>query len=56
MKIIDWFKKFIIKSKKKDYMLDEGNNQNKTKQEEKKDFIPRVDVRAYNIKKQEKKF
>lgn len=44
MKIIDWFKSLFSKVRKNDYMLEEGNNESKIKQDEKKNFIPRVDV------------
>ncbi len=44
MKIIDWFKSLFSKVRKSNYMLEEGNNESKIKQEEKKDFIPKVDV------------
>ena len=44
MKITDWFKSLLSKVRKNDYMLQKGNNESKIQQEEKKDFIPRVDV------------
>lgn len=42
MKIIDWFKNLLSKTKK-DYMLKEGNTAENV-QQEKKEFIPKVDV------------
>ena len=42
MKILDWFKKILSKSKK-DYMLNEGNSENEVVQD-KKEFVPKVKV------------
>lgn len=43
MKFIEWFKN-LLKLGKNNYMLEEGNNGREIKQEEKKDFVPKVDV------------
>ena len=44
MKIIEWFKSLLQKTRKNDYMLEEGNNGCEIKQEKKNDFVPRVDI------------
>lgn len=43
MKIMDWFKTLLLKIRKKDYMINEPNEENKTRTE-KTDFVPKVDV------------
>lgn len=49
MKILDWFKKILSKSKK-DYMLNEGNSENEVVQD-KKEFVPKVKVNNTEHKK-----
>lgn len=49
MKILDWFKKILSKSKK-DYMLNDGNSETKLVKG-KKEFIPKVDVNNTEHKK-----
>lgn len=49
MKIIDWFKSLLLKIKR-DYMLNEKNTVG-NEQQEKKEFIPRVDVNNTEHKK-----
>lgn len=49
MKIIDWFKSLLSKTKR-DYMLNEENTA-ENEQQEKKEFIPRVDVNNTEHKK-----
>lgn len=51
MKIIEWFKSLLQKTRKNDYMLDEGNNECKIKQEGKKDFVQKVDVSSISHQK-----
>ena len=49
MKILDWFKKILSKSKK-DYMLNEGDSENEVVQD-KKEFVPKVKVNNTEHKK-----
>lgn len=49
MKIIDWFKSLLSKTKR-DYMLNEENTA-ENEQQEKREFIPRVDVNNTEHKK-----
>lgn len=49
MKILDWFKKILSKSKK-DYMLNEGHSENEVAQG-KKEFVPKVEVNNTEHKK-----
>lgn len=49
MKILDWFKKILSKSKK-DYMLNEGNSENEVVQG-KKEFVQKVEVNNTEHKK-----
>lgn len=49
MKVVDWFKSLFLKAKR-DYMLKEGNVPGNV-QQEKKEFIPKIDVNNTEHKK-----
>lgn len=50
MKVIDWLKNVLLRTRKKDYMLNEKNI-NMYKEENKTEFIPKVDVSKIKNKK-----
>lgn len=50
MKIVEWFKNLLSRTRKKDYMLDDGNSVNEVVQA-KKEFVPKVEVNNTELKK-----